>query len=497
VDARLYRTVVAALTTATGTQVAPERECERFEEAVELIAAITTREFAGRFFDPSQPWHAAFMALQNVVESVLQRPAEREVRILWLYFRPTAAHLRSRILGIEESGGVGQFAHDYPIAWWVLNRYGNWRDVPQPHSSYLIASRDTVHTAYETGLEIERVVGTEDSKPVIEVICARGHIWTHTRAVRASLRKAPRCPWCPAHLPTPGKTDLATTHPELASSFDYRKNDGLSAWDIKAGSSEIYWWTCASGHPFDTTASNRTSAGVGCRYCNGRDVLPGFNDLWTTARHIALEWHPDNLDKASRASSGSNRPERWICSRGHVETDRVRVRVDRGGCDACRKSVRDVPKNNLAATHPEIAALWHPVDNGDLLPIHVTHGSREEVVWLCSQGHAWKGRVDRKVAGYKCGPCSHRELRAGVNDIATLHPLLASEWHPWRNDLKNPTEVMPGTAPYWWRCAAAAHDYRQSVPNRVKSGGCPDCPSEGRILVLARSKSGEATILLG
>lgn len=482
VDARLYRTVAAALTTATGTEVAGEHEREVFEDAVGLMAAVTTKDFALKFFDPAQPWHAAYTELQTVVESILQRPAARQVRILWLYLRPTAAHLRARILQQEANTGAGRFAHDYPLTPWVLARYGDWRDLPQPHSSYLVASRDTVHTAYETGLEVERIVASEDGKPVVEVICARGHIWARHRTVRASLRKAPRCPSCPVHLPTPGKTDLATTHPGLASSFDYRGNNGLSAWDIKAGSSEIYWWICASGHRFDTTASNRTSAGVSCRYCNGRDVLPGYNDLWTTAPHIAIEWHPENLDKVSRTSSGSNRPERWLCSRGHDEIDRVRVRVNRGGCDTCRKSVRAVPKNNLAVTHPEVAALWHPTENGDLLPIHITHGSREQVVWICDQGHAWKGRIDRKVAGYKCGPCSHRELRVGVNDIATLHPVLATEWHPWRNNLKEPADLMPGTDLHWWRCTAAGHDYRQSVPNRLKAGGCPDCPRDIRIL---------------
>lgn len=236
----------------------------------------------------------------------------------------------------------------------------------------------------------------------------------------------------------------------------------------------------SSGRAEDTTASNRTSAGVGCRYCKVRDVLPGSNDLWTTGPNIAVEWHPGNLEKASGVSTGSGRLVRWLCARGHVETDRVRVRVDRGGCDTCRKSVRAIPERDLQVTHPAIAVLRHPTDNGNLLPIHLAHGSREEVVWLCDQGHAWKGRIDRNVAGYRCGPCSHRELRTGVNDIAALHPVLVTEWHPWRNSLKEPTELMPGTDRYWWRCTAAGHDYEQSVPNRVKSGGCPNCPDVDR-----------------
>ncbi|WP_425484728.1 zinc-ribbon domain-containing protein [Leifsonia soli] len=139
-------------------------------------------------------------------------------------------------------------------------------------------------------------------------------------------------------------------------------------------------------------------------------------------------------------------------------------------------------EKNLVATHPTVAAEWHPTANGDLRPEHFTHGSNEVVFWLCPKGHDYEQRIDRRAAGYQCSICSRRRLVSGTNDVATEHPNLVKEWHPYLNYPKKPNEIFPGTEKYYWKCKAAGHKTHQSIPHRLKSKGCTECRPEERIL---------------
>ena len=45
-------------------------------------------------------------------------------------------------------------------------------------------------------------------------------------------------------------------------------------------------------------------------------------------------------------------------------------------------------------------------------------------------------------------------LIKGENDLATLHPALAKEWHPTKNGNLKPGDVSPGSSKkVWWLCS--------------------------------------------
>lgn len=46
--------------------------------------------------------------------------------------------------------------------------------------------------------------------------------------------------------------------------------------------------------------------------------------------------------------------------------------------------------NDLATTHPNIAAQWHPTMNGDLKACDVIPNSSKNVWWLCDKQHAYQ-----------------------------------------------------------------------------------------------------------
>ena len=79
-------------------------------------------------------------------------------------------------------------------------------------------------------------------------------------------------------------------------------------------------------------------------------------------------------------------------------------------------------------------------------------GSNKRVWWKGACGHEWETSVKARSKGEKCPICSGARVIEGINDLATLKPLLAQEWSE-KNELK-PTEVsvasLVGKVPYFW-----------------------------------------------
>lgn len=83
-------------------------------------------------------------------------------------------------------------------------------------------------------------------------------------------------------------------------------------------------------------------------------------------------------------------------------------------------------------------------------------------------------RIEVRTRGCGCPYCARRLILEGFNDFATTHPELAPDWHPWKNR-KYPSEVVTGSIEiFHWMCKDG-HERPQSIPNRIKSGGCVMC----------------------
>ena len=130
----------------------------------------------------------------------------------------------------------------------------------------------------------------------------------------------------------------------------------------------------------------------------------------------------------------------------------------------------------LNTTHPDLAKQWHPLNDKD--SSEVTPGSKYRARWVCPvDGYEWESSVqNRTLNGSGCPVCANRVIIAGINDLASLRPDIAAEWHP-DND-KKATEVAVG-AGYRakWRCLNGGHEWHVKVCNRtiVEGSGCPVC----------------------
>ena len=129
--------------------------------------------------------------------------------------------------------------------------------------------------------------------------------------------------------------------------------------------------------------------------------------------------------------------------------------------------------NSLAAVHPELVAEWSE-KNLPLTPDSITFGSNKKVWWKGACGHEWQTSVKARSNGEKCPICSGARVIAGINDLATLEPLLEKQWSK-KNKIK-PTEVSIGShKKVIWRCEKG-HEWEAAVKSRtINKIGCPYC----------------------
>jgi hypothetical protein len=303
--------------------------------------------------------------------------------------------------------------------------------------------------------------------------CDRGHEW---RAMIYDRSNGCGCPICSGHKVLVGYNDLATSNPELAKEWHPTKNGKLKASDVTCGSDKKVWWQCAKGHEWNAVISSRGN-GYGCPYCAGQKVVVGYNDLSTINPALAEEWnYIRNGDlKPFDVMAGSNKKVWWIGKCGHEWEATISSRNSGRGCPYCAKQIVLKGYNDLETLNPNLAKEWHPTKNGELLPSDIMPGSNKKVWWLCEKGHEWEISVNARSRGHNCPYCANQIVLKGYNDLETLNPRLAKEWHPINNGDLLPSDVMPGSnKKAWWLCEQG-HEWQAQISSRNKGAGCMTC----------------------
>ena len=136
--------------------------------------------------------------------------------------------------------------------------------------------------------------------------------------------------------------------------------------------------------------------------------------------------------------------------------------------------------NSISSLIPNVAAQWHPTKNGSLTPDQVVAQSAKKYWWQCTKGedHEWLANVSNRARlGTGC-PCCAGQKASVTNSLASLHPDVAVEWHPTKNNSLSPDKVVAGSQKkYWWKCPNGEdHEWNANVGNRTRLGrGCPYC----------------------
>lgn len=306
--------------------------------------------------------------------------------------------------------------------------------------------------------------------------CGLGHEWQSPAYARVGRNAG--CPYCAGKKVALGQ-DLRSVYPDIAMQWHPEKNGKLTPEQCLPGSHRSVWWQCSRGHEWKALIKSRIE-GNGCPICANRIVIPGENDLATMAPGLAEQWHPTRNGDLTpdRVLSGSARKVWWRCGRGHEWQAEIHSRVAGSGCPVCSGKTVIPGENDLRSHSPDLAEQWHPEKNGALRPDRVSISSNRKVWWRCARGHEWQCAVSVRTAKRSdCPYCSNRKVLAGFNDLKTVHPLVAAQWHPTLNETLEPTMVLPGSAKrVWWKCSDG-HEWKAVIYSRTgaRKCGCPVC----------------------
>lgn len=271
----------------------------------------------------------------------------------------------------------------------------------------------------------------------------------------------------------------------LLEQWHTEKNRDLTPERVPCGSHKKVWWCCDKGHVWQAQIKSRFY-GAGCPICANKQIIVGENDLRTTHPEISLQWHAEKNGELmpEMVLAGSQRKVWWCCNHGHEWKATILSRSKGSGCPICanRKILPGV--NDLASTFPQIAKQWLNERNAPLQANMVSVYSNRRVWWKCEKGHQWQGVIARRtVNGSGCPCCAGKKVRPGFNDLATVCPLLAKEWHSSLNGLLTPQQVTKGShQKVWWECSWG-HAWKSVIYARTKPNGtgCPICAGKTKI----------------
>ena len=262
------------------------------------------------------------------------------------------------------------------------------------------------------------------SNKKFEFRCNQGHTWT--APVSRLSNQGSRCPYCSGRKSIAGQTDITTTHPDIAAQLV----DPSLATQLKAGSNKKVTWQCQanSKHTWTTSPYLRIYKNERCPECYNRRTIAGRNDLATTHPGIAAQLVDQSL--ATTINYNSSTPIEWRCDihTGFTwKASPFNRAVVHSGCPVCANRVVLTGVNDLATTHPTIAAQLQ----NQQLATQVTFGSGKVVTWQCptDSTHTWASEIFRRTNDNNPLRCPHCFPQSSDGEIE-LAKIVATLVHP-------------------------------------------------------------------
>lgn len=116
---------------------------------------------------------------------------------------------------------------------------------------------------------------------------------------------------------------------------------------------------------------------------------------------------------------------------------------------------------SLAEARPDLAAEWNHKKNGILKPEDIAHKSGKKVWWIQDDKNPvndklikfeWEDTVIHRSVDGRGNPFkSGHKILKGYNDLQTVNPELAKQWHPTKNGNLKPADVTAySRKKVWW-----------------------------------------------
>lgn len=207
--------------------------------------------------------------------------------------------------------------------------------------------------------------------------------------------------------------------------------------------------------------------------------IPELIAEWNWEKNNELGLYPNMI------AYGSGKKVWWKCKRGHEWQTTIHARFyNKCGCPYCAGHRAIKGETDLQTVNPSLAKEWNYDKNKELTPADIMPGSTKKVWWKCEKGHEWQASVgSRHCHNNSCPYCTNQKVLKGYNDLATIYPEIAQQWHPTKNGDLLPTDVTAHTVKsVWWLCEHG-HEWKASISNRTHNRfptGCPHCSNAGK-----------------
>ena len=193
---------------------------------------------------------------------------------------------------------------------------------------------------YDINTDDPRTIAPNSNNPQRYWVCTEhGHTWkaSPNSVYRSMSTGKSGCPVCSGKKVLPGFNDLGSLRPNIATMWDYEKNDKTPE-EVTSMSGYRAWWLCPEGHTWDAYVYNVTES-KGCPVCSSHRLVVGINDLKTYNPPGMDTWDYElNSTEPEEYFQFSNKIIHRKCSMGHRWTSPV-ADIGRFGCPRCSKSV--------------------------------------------------------------------------------------------------------------------------------------------------------------
>lgn len=143
-------------------------------------------------------------------------------------------------------------------------------------------------------------------------------------------------------------------------------------------------------------------------------------------------------------------------------------------------SEKSAPKS-IAEQYPLLAERWDEKSNNTTLEdLYISPFSdNEKYFWKCNNGylHSYQSRVKSLIYDPACRICSNHQLLLGFNDLATVYPKLAAQWHPTQNGKLTPEIITFKYSKLIWWLGKCGHGWKSPIAKRSRGAECPVCPN--------------------
>ena len=262
------------------------------------------------------------------------------------------------------------------------------------------------------------------------------------------------CPYCcnsHAKLLT-GFNDLATTNPELVSSWDYEKNGQLLPTMVMKGQHIKVWWKGICGHSWQASVYHRVQ-GRGCPICR-KESKTSFPEQ--AIFYYVQKCFPDAENSNISVLRGK---ELDI----YIPSQKVGIEFD--GSYWHSNKAKDEKKNDLCEKAGIRLFRIRDIQCPPLFP--------NPVVQI----------IDYNPQTNDCPYCSGHKVLSGFNDLAHQHPQLIKEWNFEKNSFSPENVTSHSGKKAWWKCDKG-HEWQATIDSRSNGVGCPYCKGTYKKAVL-------------